>query len=288
MIINFNVAKLDTLLLDFYKLTGLTISIWDSDFNQLSYQPHDMPMFCRLIKDSAVGNKRCFESDKRLCMRSYTANEPQTHLCHAGLIDTAIPIKFKETVLGYMMFGQVQATESESELLARIKKLSSELKIDEKTLFDAHRNLVKYQPDLIQSAANVLKMATRYLWLSDMINIHDDDITNRLYEYIRSNISDKLNIETICRKFHISKNKLYSLTKTRLNMTIGEYIRKTRIDAAKHLLTTTDLPVSEVCNAVGIEEYNYFTKIFKKETGITPYQYRKHFPLSLNSDTENI
>lgn len=287
MIINFNVKKLDTLLFDFYKLTGLTISIWDSDFNQLAYQPHDMPMFCRLIKDSNIGNKRCFESDKRLCMLSHTTSEPQTHLCHAGLIDTAIPIKFKETVLGYMMFGQIMATESKEELVSRIKKLSSELKIDEKTLFEAHKKLVKYQPDIIKSAANILKMATRYLWLSDMININIDDITNQIDEYIRSNISGKLNIETICQKFNISKNKLYTLTKTRLNMTIGHYIRKTRIDVAKHLLTTTDLPVCEVCNAVGIEEYNYFTKIFKKETGMTPLQYRKHFPLSLNYDVHS-
>ncbi len=280
MIINVNVKKLDTLLLDFYRLTRMTISFWDQDFNLLSYQPHDTMGFCQLIKSSKLGNIRCLKSDKYLCMLSCTTNKPQTHLCHAGLLDIAYPIKFNERILGYIMLGQVKTNEPKEELVTRIKKLSSELNIDEKTLFVAHEKLITYQPDIIESAINMLKMATKYLLLSDIIIINDNDSMIRLDKYIRSNISNNLNIPTLCRELNISKNKLYSLVKTHLNMTIADYIRKTRIKVAKHLLTTTDLLVYEVSNAVGFAEYNYFTKIFKKETGMTPQQYRKHSPLS--------
>lgn len=282
MIINFNVTKLNTLLLDFYRITGLTISIWDSNFNQLSYQPNDMPTFCRLIKNTKLGNKRCFESDKKLCCLSLKTNEPQTHRCHAGLIDTAIPIKFKDSVLGYMMFGQATETESKEEINDQIKKLSSELKLDEGDLRKAHSELTKYQPEIIKSAANILKMATRYLWLADMIKINNDDLTTKIDEYIRANIEKKITIDLLCKEFNVSKNKLYALTKSHLNMTIGNYVQKVRIDMAKNLLTTTELPIYEICSAVGIDEYNYFSKVFKKEVGVTPSQYRKQFPLFLH------
>ncbi len=283
MIINFNIDRLNGLLLDFYKLTGLTISVWDKDFNQLSFQPSDMPGFCRMIKETKEGNSRCLESDKKICMMCRSTGEAQTHICHAGLIDTAIPIKFKDSILGYMMFGQASPEEDGKRLTQRIKKLSRELKIDEQELFYSHRELTKYQPDIVQSAANILKMATRYLWLSDMIQISSDGISERISEYVRSNISSKITVEMLCSEFNISKNKLYALTQKAWGMNIGEYVSSQRIESAKALLTTTDMPISEVCHAVGIVEYNYFTKLFKKQTGYTPLSYRKKFPFVLNA-----
>ena len=134
MIINFNIEKLNTLLSDFYALTGLTISVWDSHYNQLSYQPQDMPTFCRLIKSSKLGNKRCFECDKELCSKTIETGQPLTHRCHVGLIDTAIPIKFKNHILGFLMFGQAVEPDSTENLDEKFKKIASELKLDEKML----------------------------------------------------------------------------------------------------------------------------------------------------------
>ena len=283
MIINFNIDSLNTLLLDFYKLTGLTISVWDKDFNQLSFQPSDMPSFCRMIKETKTGNARCFESDKKICMMCRSTGEAQTHICHAGLVDTAIPIKFKEEILGYVMFGQSSPEEGEVMLAKRIKRLSRELKIEEAELFASHGELTKYQPDIVRSAANILKMATRYLWLSDMIQINQDGLSERLSEYITANISSKITIEALCREFSISKNKLYALVQKSWGMSIGEFVTFKRIECAKNLLTTTDMPISELCHAVGIVEYNYFTKLFKKQTGYTPLSYRKNFPFVLKN-----
>lgn len=281
MLINFNIKKLDSLLLDFHKLTGLTISVWDSNLNQLSYQPREMPSFCRYVKRTKIGNKRCFESDKELCLQCLSTKQPQTHRCHAGLIDTAIPITFKEQVLGFLMFGQVTSTQSKEQIDTQISTLCKELKLDKNDLLKAHSELAKYEPDTIRSAANILKLATRYLWLSDMLKIDNDDLTEEIDAYIRANLASKITVETLCKRFSISKNKLYALIRTRLRTTIGNYVKSVRIDVAKHLLTTTDLPVYEICYAVGIAEYNYFSSIFKKATGVTPLQYRKLFPFIL-------
>ena len=52
MLVSFDREKLDQLLLDFYKLTGMTVSLWDADYTQLTYQPKEMPLFCKIIKDT--------------------------------------------------------------------------------------------------------------------------------------------------------------------------------------------------------------------------------------------
>ena len=57
-------------------------------------------------------------------------------------------------------------------------------------------------------------------------------------------------------------------------MTMTEYVNQKRIENAQFLLVTTDLAVSVVGQRCGIQDDNYFTKIFKKYTGKTPREYR--------------
>ena len=54
-----------------------------------------------------------------------------------------------------------------------------------------------------------------------------------------------------------------------------DYINSQRVDRAAVLLATTDRSIAAVTAAVGILDVNYFTKIFKKQLGTTPTQYRR-------------
>ena len=53
------------------------------------------------------------------------------------------------------------------------------------------------------------------------------------------------------------------------------YIHQKRIERAQYLITTTPMPYTEIADATGFESLPYFSKVFKKLTGITPDQYRK-------------
>ena len=283
MLINFNIEKLDKLLRDFYNVTGLTISVWDANFQQLSFQPKEMCNFCRIIKNSPKGNQRCFLSGKTLCMECSKTGKPATHKCHAGLIDTAIPISFKDSVMGYMMFGQV--TDSfDKDIRKNIKKLASEIKVNTNDLLEAYAELDTYDQTKTVSAANILKMATRYLWLSEYIEIGYNTIASQIDDYIKANIKQDISVKLLCDTFGISKNRLYEISHEFFHKSIGNHIVSLRIGEAKRLLNSTDLPVHEIGELVGIKDYNYFTKFFKMHVGITPSKYRKTFPFNIHHD----
>lgn len=283
MLINFNIEKLDKLLRDFYNVTGLTISVWDANFQQLSFQPKEMCNFCRIIKSSPKGNQRCFLSDKTLCMECGKTGKPATHKCHAGLIDTAIPISFKDSIMGYMMFGQV--TDSfDKDTPKNIKKLASEIKVNTNDLLEAYAELDTYDQTKTVSAANILKMATRYLWLSEYIEIGYNTIASQIDDYIKTNIKQDISVKLLCDTFGISKNRLYEISHDFFHKSIGNHIVSLRIGEAKRLLNSTDLPVHEIGELVGIKDYNYFTKFFKMHVGITPSKYRKTFPFNIHRD----
>lgn len=73
----------------------------------------------------------------------------------------------------------------------------------------------------------------------------------------------------------ISPSYLSSLFKQDTGTTIVDYINSQRVDRAAVLLATTDRSIAAVAAAVGILDVNYFTKIFKKQLGTTPTQYRR-------------
>ena len=278
MLINFNIEKLDRLLYDFHCLTGLTISVWDAEFHQLSYQPKEIRSFCRKIKETPIGRTRCFLSDKQICMECGKTGKPATHYCHAGLIDTAVPIKFKNTILGYIMFGQI-SDGTDSDILKGLTKLGKELGIDHKELIEVYKELDIYNEEKIEAAANILKMSTRYLWLSEYIEIGYDTDASRIDDYIRAHISEDLSVKSLCAAFGINKNRLYEISHEWFGSTIGDYVAAVRIEEAKRLLSSTELPITQICAAVGIKDYNYFTKFFKSHENKTPLKYRKesHF-----------
>lgn len=282
MIINFNVEKLDKLLYDFYSITGITISVWNADFHQLSFQPREMCTFCRTIKSTEKGKRACFLSDQKLCLECSKTNKPSKHICHAGLIDLAFPIKYKDTILGYIMFGQI-SDKSEKEMQYVINDLSANLGVDADILTEGYRQLIQYKEAAIDSAASILTLATRYLWLSDYIAIDHNPLASEIDKYIQMHMSEKITVDSLCRAVKITKKHLYSIAHQNFGVPIGEYITNIRISESKRLLESTELSIQQIAYRVGIQDYNYFSKFFKLHVGTSPLKYRKQFPFNLHA-----
>ena len=271
MKVNFNLKKLNELLDDFHKVTSLTVSLWDAEHNQLAYSPKNIPRFCEMIKSSPIGAKECLKSDVALCKLSYQKKEPVAHYCHAGLVDVATPILYNDTLLGYMMFGQVLDKGSSMPNLEVCKKYN----IDKDELLSAYKKLKFFDENTINSAMKILKVCTYYLWLSEMISPEKNLLAHNLENYIIENLDKQLTVNNVCNRFGISKNKLYKICKDFFDKTFSEYLNQKRIEKAKKLLSDTDIPVYLISDKCGIPDYNYFTKVFKKHEGITPSEYKK-------------
>ncbi len=82
-------------------------------------------------------------------------------------------------------------------------------------------------------------------------------------------------IATYAEAAGISENYLSRLVKKSTGRSVGAWIDIVRIQRAKHLLATSALSVIDVATAVGIEDQSYFSRLFKKETGMTPSSFRK-------------
>ena len=82
-------------------------------------------------------------------------------------------------------------------------------------------------------------------------------------------------IATYAEEAGISENYLSRLVKQSTGRSVGAWIDIVRIQRAKRLLSSTDLSIIDIAASVGVEDQSYFSRLFKKETGITPSAFRK-------------
>lgn len=93
-------------------------------------------------------------------------------------------------------------------------------------------------------------------------------------KYIREHMMDNITVSDIAEELHFNPQYLMRAFKGKTGMSIIEYITQARTDTARKILRDTRLPIKEVANMVGYSDYAYFTRVFRKETGKSPSQYR--------------
>ena len=97
---------------------------------------------------------------------------------------------------------------------------------------------------------------------------------------IDTDLSADLSLSSLSEAQNVSSGYLATIFKKELGKTVSEFIREKRVKMAKNLLATTHLQVQTIAVHCGIMDVQYFTKIFKRETGITPKQYRENNQLT--------
>lgn len=93
--------------------------------------------------------------------------------------------------------------------------------------------------------------------------------------YIKGHWAETICLDKLAQRFQINKTYLSHQFKKHVGTGIINYISTVRIKKCKAMLMQTNLSVTEIANMNGFDDANYFTKIFKKTTGMTPVQYRK-------------
>ena len=92
--------------------------------------------------------------------------------------------------------------------------------------------------------------------------------------YINTHINESISIDELCKNVHMSKYHFCRKFKSYTNQTVMEYILGTRLIAAAHLIVATDLSIGEISERCGMCSISYFSRVFKKQYGMSPLKYR--------------
>ncbi|MEH7082372.1 response regulator [Neobacillus drentensis] len=94
-------------------------------------------------------------------------------------------------------------------------------------------------------------------------------------DYINNNLKNELSQKEVADHVHLNPSYLSVLFKEHVKLTFSEYVTRRRVQRAKELLVSTNLPINDIAEESGYKTAKYFIKIFRELEGMTPSAYRK-------------
>ena len=100
-----------------------------------------------------------------------------------------------------------------------------------------------------------------------------EDYATKAIRYIENNFCNDIRVENIAAAVGISRSQLFRVFKQRYEMSLCRFLTKYRVNMAAELLKKEGVSVGEAAYSVGFFDQLYFSRVFKKEKGLTPSQY---------------
>lgn len=264
-----NMEKLTELLRDFYALTGLRAALFDESGSEALASPETLPAFCAAVQREPGGRQNCFLCHRNACIEAGRRGAQFSCRCHAGLHQAALPIETGGPAQACLLLDPVLLEEDRAGILAYAQKTGAQ------DLAEEGRRWPAAPPEKLEAAVRLLASAVSYACISGIASLDPDSLSAQLNAYVAENLSEDLSSMALCRRFGVSRTTLYHVSTELYGCGIAEQITRLRVQKAAALLTRTEMSNSEISGAIGIHDYNYFSKVFKKETGLSPRQYRQ-------------
>lgn len=125
-------------------------------------------------------------------------------------------------------------------------------------------------PDIVRKEAVTLCEMVRETKRTDTGNIH----VEKAKHYMSTHLTQTIQMVDVAQAVGLSQFHLSRLFKASTGMTMQKYLIQKRIETAKHLLLTSDRTIPQIAFLLRFCDQSYFTQVFRKETGLTPGQFR--------------
>jgi len=134
-----------------------------------------------------------------------------------------------------------------------------------------------YTLEMLRSILDLIltTCGARYRVTANMLNKGKGQIlVKRFFHLLEENHQKNLSLSDYSGMIGVTPNHLTQTVKLLTGKTSSQIIKAKQLMEIKRLLVHTNLSVSEIANQLNFEDQSYFTKFFKRETGLTPLQYR--------------
>lgn len=270
----FNKEKIKKLLLDFYIATDIAVTFYDLEMRLVATSPRHSD-YCLCIRADDLRKVNCNRSNLAHMKEAAQKKSTVCYTCHAGLMETIIPVVYEETIIGFMQIGQFRDEKGRYSSADAVEKALTGYGLEAAPMLTLYNELPVVSDDKFSALQKILLILIKSFWDDSLIRHNRSMLSIKIEQYVMEHIKERICVEEICRIFFLSKNALYRLFESEFGIPIGKYILNKRIQLSKDSLRNTATPIATVASECGFPNYNYFIRAFKKQMGITPLQFRK-------------
>lgn len=109
----------------------------------------------------------------------------------------------------------------------------------------------------------------------------EDDLTSKIQNFLEQKISESLTFDEVCRYSSLSRTHLKVIFKEKTGLGVMEYFKSLKIEEAKKLIREGNHNFTQIADMLGYTSIHYFSRHFKKVTGMTPSQYASSIKIKI-------
>ena len=102
----------------------------------------------------------------------------------------------------------------------------------------------------------------------------EDPLVSAIKQYLAQHITDTVRVEDICNEFDYSRSYLNKRFQNETGQSLAAYFIALKIEEAKRLIRESDLNFAQISERLSFDNPQYFSRVFKKHTGMTPTEFR--------------
>lgn len=223
-----------------------------------------------------------YKASTRINKKAYPYEKEKALITKLKTGDTDKAKALLNDLLGYVFFAEGNNLEVVKSRALELSSLLSRAAIEGGATSDS---ILKINNQFLMSLQSIQTLDDLCYKLQETIDVFTDcmfnyipsksnEIVKKAIRYISKNFSHTLTLDEVAGHVHLNPAYFSTLFKQSTGSSFKEYLNMVRVEESKRLLANTDYSIIDISLATGFEDQSYFSKVFKKYTGLTPKQYR--------------
>ncbi len=222
----------------FSEMTGLPLSLRPVESWQLPHhgKRHENPL-CAMMAEKSKSCAACLQMQQQLCESAHF--EPATVTCQLGLVDTAVPVRLGEKLIGFLQTGQVLRKKATPAQIERTARLITEwgLPMSQEQLQDVYVETKVLSGKQYDAMVTLLGIFAEHISaVSNQIVVHrqnaEPPVITRAKEFIVENQTSDLSLGRVARAVNTSTFHFCKMFKKATGLNFTEYVSRVRIEKA--------------------------------------------------------
>lgn len=214
---------------------------------------------------------------------NYPLEKERELLYHISIGDKAASKRLLNEILGYVFFstgGNFEIIKARIlELIVLLSRAAVEGGADVETIFGLnykYLNQVHNFKTIEELTFWISKIMSRFTdCVFNLTDVKHVDVIYKSIDFIKRNLMKKITLDDVAKNVYLSPSYFSKIFKKEMKVSFNTYLNQVRIETSKKLMEDNSLSLVDIANLVGYEDQSYFTKVFKKLTGVSPGRYRE-------------
>ncbi|MBR2384941.1 MAG: helix-turn-helix transcriptional regulator [Clostridia bacterium] len=213
----------------------------------------------------------------------HKANETHSLSTHKNKKTTIVILGFEcdNPHLDYFSKNKISLNDSEIKQIARIVKEGRNVFAPpyDKPVYDMKKkdNQIFGSEQLLRSLLEnfLIELTRKYLFSKNEEDGYWGFKFEEIIDYVNLHYNEKITLDEIAFLFNTNRSAFCNQFKMHTGYTFINYIANRKIEKTKELFLTSNLSISQIAQALNFDDVAYFCRFFKKQTGLTPKEYKK-------------